>query len=318
MGVNCWCQQSSYWIFACHPWLRVGGIALASRHRSSQSWDKIAVNVFVENPWFGPDSWGRGLLGDPPGYSLLFIFVDFMDAGHEMTASSDVVRAECDPSHLGVSSMPATSECGPRDGNPPAGKQTTWNPCDDNVSTINCSFASAVLEDEVEEKDAEDDEQIGVEDADEKADEEGTTAMKLVKAGTAGIGNGSFASAFLEDEVGKKDEEDDKQIDVEDADEKADEEGTTAVMLVKAVKACISNGSFASVMLEDEVEKKDEEDDVQIEVEDADEKVVEEGKPTAKLVKAVNARRCNGSFASALFEDEVEKKDEEDLRSDRS
>ena len=68
--------------------------------------------------------------------SLFFIFVDFMDAGHEMTASSDEVRVECDPSHLGVSSMPATSECGPRDGNPPAGKPTTENSIDDNVSTM--------------------------------------------------------------------------------------------------------------------------------------------------------------------------------------
>ena len=59
-----------------------------------------------------------------------------MDAGHEMTASSDEFRAECDPSQLGVSSMPATSECGPRDGNPPAGKQTTRNSSDDNVSTM--------------------------------------------------------------------------------------------------------------------------------------------------------------------------------------
>ena len=51
-------------------------------------------------------------------------------------SSSDEVRAECDPSQLGVSSMPATSECGPRDGNPPAGKQTTRNSSDDNASTI--------------------------------------------------------------------------------------------------------------------------------------------------------------------------------------
>ena len=132
----------------------------------------------------------------------------------------------------------------------------------------NGSFTSTLLKGEVEKKDAEEDEQNEGEGADEKAVEEGTPTVKLVNAVNARMSNCSSASTLLEGEVGKKDVEDEGKVEAEDA-EKADEEGTPAVKLVKAVKACIGNGSFTSAMLEDEVEKRDEEDDKQIEVEDA-------------------------------------------------
>jgi len=127
--------------------------------------------------------------------------------------------------------------------------------------------ASALLEEEAEDEDEKNDEEDEDELEDEE-DEEGKPASKLVKTVRAAMGNGSNASALLEDEDEEAEIEEDEQ-DNEDEDE--DEEKETE---------------------EDEQDDEDEGDD---EEEDEEAAIPPNPKKIRKLAKAVAAAIGNHS-----------------------
>ena len=110
-------------------------------------------------------------------------------------------------------------------------------------------------------KTPEDDERVENGAVDDSEVEEGKPAMKLVKAVTAAMGNGSTASSSLPEQVEEEGAADDKHVDRIDVDEVDDEEGKPVKKLVNAVEAAMGNGNNAPALSEEQVEEDYDEDD---------------------------------------------------------
>ena len=185
--------------------------------------------------------------------------------------------------------------------------------CSNVSSTRSCSNVSSLLDGtwsmEAEHGEAEQHEDEG---EDEEKDDEGQPVQNCLWADTATWGLGYTTSALLEEEVEEKDEKDNEGLEDYEVDEEQDEEGKPAKKRLRADTAAMGKGSTTSALLEEDVEEKDEEDNEGLEDYEVDEEQDEEGKPAKKRLRADTAAMGKGSTTSALLEEDVEEKDEED------
>ena len=103
-----------------------------------------------------------------------------------------------------------------------------------------------------------------------------------------------------------------EQHEDEGEDEEKDDEGQPVQIFLWADTATWGLGYTTSALLEEEVEEKDEKDNEGLEDYEVDEEQDEEGKPAKKRLRADTAAMGKGSTTSALLEEDVEEKDEED------